>query len=84
MAMVFNNISAAESTDRRASLYDEIEEDAVDDSERNVSSDVPQDIWGRKAVWGTPRSPMSIALSEDGGKTWPFIRNIQEGDGNCM
>lgn len=84
MVMVFNNISAADSTDRRASLYDEIEEDAVDDAERNISVDVPQDKYGRKAVWGTPRSPMTIAISEDGGKTWPYIKNLQEGDGSCM
>ena len=84
LAMVFNNISAADSSDRRASLYDEIEDDVVSDAERNVSSDVPMDKLGRKAVWGTPRSPMTIALSEDGGKTWPYVRNLQEGDGSCM
>lgn len=84
MAMVFNDISSADSTDRRASLYDEIEEGSVDDAERNVVHDVPVDKLGRKAVWGTPRAPMSIALSEDGGRTWPYIRHIQEGDGRCL
>ena len=84
MAMVFNNICAADSTDRRASLYDEIEEGKVEDAERNMTGDVPVDKLGRKAVWGTPRAPMTIALSEDHGKTWPYIRNIQEGDGSCM
>lgn len=84
MAMVFNNICADDSTDRRASLYDEIDEGEVDEAEKNISSDVPQDKFGRKAVWGTPRAPMTIALSEDQGKTWPYIRNIQEGDGKCM
>lgn len=84
IALVFNNISSAESTDRRASLYDEIEEEAVADKERNLPQDVPMDKLGRKAIWGTPRAPMTIALSEDNGKTWPYIRNIQLGDGKCM
>ena len=84
IALVFNNISSAESTDRRASLYDEIEDEAVFDKERNFLQDVPMDKLGRKAVWGTPRAPMTIALSEDNGKTWPYIRNIQLGDGKCM
>ena len=84
MAMVFNTISAADSPDRRSSLYDEIEEESVDDKERNIQNDVPQDKLGRKAVWGTPRAPMSIALSMDDGKTWPYVRNLQEGAGTCL
>ncbi len=27
-----------------------------------------------------PRKPLSVALSEDGGKTWPWIRDIETGD----
>lgn len=84
LAMVFNNISAEDSSERRASLYDEIEDSAVTDKERRIMSDVPQDPKGRKAVWGIPRAPMTVAISEDGGKTWPYIRNIQEGDGQCL
>ena len=84
MAMVYNDISAKDSADRRASLYDEIEEGSVEETERNVAADVPCDPQGRKAIWGTPRAPMTIALSEDGGKTWPYKRNLQEGDGTCL
>lgn len=84
LVMVFNNINADDSEQRRASLYDEIEDDVVTDEERRVLSDVPQDPKGRKAVWGIPRAPMTVAISEDGGKTWPYLRNIQEGDGNCL
>ena len=84
MAMVFNNICASESSDRRASLYDEIETGSVDDAERNSSCQVPVDKLGRHAIWGTPRAPMAIALSEDNGKTWPIISYLQEGDGSCM
>lgn len=84
LVMVFNNINADDSEQRRASLYDEIEDDVVTDEERRVLSDVPQNPKGRKAVWGIPRAPMTVAISEDGGKTWPYIRNIQEGDGSCL
>ncbi len=84
MALVFNDISAKDSADRRASLYDEIEEGSVEDAERNMTADVPIDPKGRKAIWGTPRAPMTIALSEDGGRTWPYKRNLQEGDGSCL
>jgi predicted neuraminidase len=27
-----------------------------------------------------PRKPLSIALSEDGGKTWPWVRDLETGD----
>ena len=84
LALVFNNIRATDHTARRASLYDEIEDAPVLAAERNSKAAVLRDALGRKAFWGTPRAPMSIALSEDGGKTWPYIRDIQTGDGYCM
>jgi predicted neuraminidase len=28
-------------------------------------------------IWGVPRTPLSIALSHDEGKTWPLIRDIE-------
>lgn len=28
-------------------------------------------------IWGVPRTPLSIALSLDEGRTWPFIRDIE-------
>lgn len=84
MAMVFNNSNADTSTDRRASLYDEIDEGSVEGVKRAVTDDVPQDKYGRKAIWGVPRAPMTIAISADGGKTWPRMINLQEGDGVCL
>ena len=30
-----------------------------------------------KPIWGVPRSPLSIALSLDEGRTWPHIRDIE-------
>jgi predicted neuraminidase len=32
-------------------------------------------------VWPTRRYPLTIALSEDGGRTWPHMRHIDPGDG---
>ena len=34
--------------------------------------------------WGVPRAPMTLAISEDGGRTWPHRRNLEVGDGYCM
>jgi predicted neuraminidase len=32
-------------------------------------------------TWPTRRYPLTIALSEDGGATWPYMRHIDPGDG---
>lgn len=77
LALVYNNMSAAGATERRASLYDEIEDD-------DGKSTEPQVQPGRSAFWGAPRAPMTLAISTDGGKTWPYRRNLDEGDGYCM
>ena len=44
--------------------------------------EVPAD--GKTAFWGVPRAPMTVAISEDGGRTWPFRRDLEVGDGYCM
>lgn len=79
LALVYNNMSAAGATERRASLYDEIE-----DEEDDGKTAEPQVQPGRSAFWGAPRAPMTLAISTDGGRTWPFRRNLDEGDGYCM
>ena len=38
----------------------------------------------RSAFWGAPRAPMTLAISDDGGRTWPHRRNLEAGDGYCM
>ena len=82
LAIVFNNVRAKESTERRLSLYDEIEDEGGrDDSEASISEPSAE---GRTAFWGTPRAPLSIAISEDGGRTWPHIRDLEVGDGFCL
>ena len=37
--------------------------------------------YGRKGAWPALRNPVSIALSEDGGLTFPLIRHIERGEG---
>ena len=87
LAMVFNNIRATEATDRRASLYDEIEDDesvSVVTTPIMARVETEKNVEARKAFWGTPRAPMTLAVSEDEGKTWPYIRDLEVGDGYCM
>jgi len=39
------------------------------------------DTYGKKGAWPALRNPVSIALSEDGGITFPLIRHIERGEG---
>ena len=82
LAVVFNDISAAQATERRVSLYDEIEDE--EDSGAMPPAEPAPSGSGKTAFWGTPRAPMTLAISEDGGKTWPYKRNLEVGDGYCM
>ena len=79
LALVFNNSSAAQSTERRASLYDDIE-----DSEDSGTLVTQAASTRGTAFWGAPRAPMTLAISTDGGRTWPITRNLEVGDGYCM
>ena len=84
LALVFNDISAAQATERRVSLYDEIEDDETESLKPAVTAEKVVKTDARTAFWGTPRAPMTLAISEDGGRTWPFKRNLEVGDGYCM
>nr|WP_307893583.1 exo-alpha-sialidase [Bacillus swezeyi] len=79
LALVFNHMNAENCTERRTSLYDEIEDE--DDHSADMNENAEE---GRTAFWGAPRAPMTIAISEDNGKTWPYIKNIEVGDGYAM
>lgn len=79
LAMIFNASSAADATERRESLYDELE-DAQPAAPAPAEGAAP----ARRAFWGAPRAPMTLALSADDGKTWPWQRNLETGDGWCM
>ena len=79
LALVFNQASRDDATERRASLYDEIDDDGL--------ADVPAAVSGEtvgRAFWGAPRAPMTLAISADAGVTWPVRRNIEVGDGYCL
>lgn len=79
LALIYNHSSAANATDRRLSLYDEIE-----DEEDSAAPPVAKQPRSRSAFWGAPRAPVMLALSSDGGRTWPDRREIETGDGYCM
>jgi len=82
LALVFNESSAADATARRTSLYDEIDDDGLADAPPAEVATVADD--GRTAFWGAPRAPMTLAISEDAGVSWPVRRNIEVGDGYCL
>ncbi|MBV1700737.1 MAG: exo-alpha-sialidase [Hyphomicrobiales bacterium] len=78
IALIFNNSSARNASDRRLSLYDEIEDE--DNSAPLLVAPAP----GRKAFWGAPRAPITLAISADDGHSWAFMRDLELGDGFCM
>jgi predicted neuraminidase len=82
LALVFNDASAAGITERRASLYDDIEDE--EDGAKLPEPSANDASGERAAFWGAPRAPMTLAVSEDGGRTWPYRRNLEIGDGYCM
>lgn len=76
VAMICNPVNAAMSDDRRASLYDELGED-----DPRPDADP---IGGCQPIWGVPRAPVSVCLSDDGGLTFPTPILIEEGSGTCI
>ena len=75
VALICNLASAATSTDRRASLYDELgEDDARPDADPSG---------GCVPVWGVPRAPVAVCLSTDNGLTFPARIIIEDGPGTC-
>jgi predicted neuraminidase len=96
LALVYNHSRAEENTERRLSLYDEIDDDGLAAEQGQITEPaapaggavpggaVSGDGGERKAFWGTPRSPMTLAISEDSGRSWPIRRNLDVGDGYCL
>ncbi len=70
IAMVMNPINASMSSQRRASLYDEIEQDAVAGT--------------GGAIWGVPRAPMALAISTDNGANFTIAAVLDDGSGACL
>ena len=94
LALVYNHSRAEANTERRLSLYDEIDDDGLAEEQGQITEPVVTaetpggsaagDGGERKAFWGTPRSPMTLAISEDSGRSWPIRRNLDVGDGYCL
>jgi predicted neuraminidase len=96
LALVYNHSRAEENTERRLSLYDEIDDDGLAAEQGQLAEPaapagdavpagaVSGDGAERRAFWGTPRSPMTLAISEDSGRSWPIRRNLDVGDGYCL
>ncbi|WP_117194357.1 sialidase family protein [Rhizobium terrae] len=80
IAMVYNHSDAGMSDARRLSLYDEIED--VEGSESVEEAEVASRQ--NCAVWGVPRTPLSLAISRDGGETFPIRFDLDMGDGYCL
>jgi predicted neuraminidase len=74
VAMVCNPISAAQSESRRASLYDELEENDAR----------PESQEGCQPIWGVERAPLTLCLSADGGRTFPTRYVIEDSTGTCL
>ncbi|MBB3559874.1 putative neuraminidase [Rhizobium sp. BK512] len=77
IAMVYNHSNAASSDARRQSLYDEIESYKAPVAEM---SNIP----ARKAIWGVPRAPLSLAVSADAGGHFERKLDLDTGDGYCL
>lgn len=78
LALVYNHSSAANASERRAALYDDLDETDAP----AVAASAP--ARARTAFWGAPRAPLSVALSEDDGRTWPIRVDLEVGDGYCL
>ena len=72
--LAFNKSSAEDATVRRLSLF----------SEKTTAKDTSNKKAAKTAFWGAPRAPLTVAISEDNGKTWPYVRNIAEGSGYAL
>jgi predicted neuraminidase len=75
LAMACNLTNAdAHPEARRASLYDELGD----------SHDRPNATGGCNPIWGAPRAPLVLCLSEDGGKSFPKRIVVEDGPGTCL
>lgn len=75
VALVCNPVNAAMHPDaRRASLYDELGDE---DTRPNAEG-------GCEPIWGVPRAPLSLCLSDDGGCSFKKRIVIDDSPGTCL
>jgi predicted neuraminidase len=87
IALVFNNVRATAATARRASLYDEIDDPPASElvpQDEGAFALAPAPVPGRQAIWGTPRAPLTLAMSADDGASWRIVADLETGDGYCL
>ncbi|KAL3486447.1 BNR repeat-like domain-containing protein [Aspergillus germanicus] len=77
VVVVYNHSSREKALGRREGLYDEISDGTDSRPNQRARTD------GKEAFWGAPRAPLSVAWSDDEGKTWKS-RTLEEGDGYCL
>lgn len=73
IAICCNPMNKDMSNDRRESLYDELGQDARPDADG-----------GCDVVWGVPRAPLIVAVSEDLGRSFPVQVVVANSDGRCL
>ena len=75
IALACNPANAAMYPDaRRASLYDELGD----------GDDRPNASGGCNPVWGVPRAPMALCLSDDEGRSFGTRITVEDGPGTCL
>jgi predicted neuraminidase len=90
LGLIFNLSSRANATQRRLSLYDEIDDEGLVEqaaSPAGLPVEEGRDVDDRSmrtAFWGAPRAPMTLAFSADQGANWRIAGNLDEGDGYCL
>ncbi|KAL5314199.1 hypothetical protein ACEPPN_018624 [Leptodophora sp. 'Broadleaf-Isolate-01'] len=77
VVLLYNHSSGLGIKKKREGLYDDIT--PADDTRKNQGSNHE----GRVAIWGAPRAPLCLAVSDDDGTTWKS-RLVEDGDGYCM
>ncbi|KAL8419302.1 hypothetical protein RB594_002500 [Gaeumannomyces avenae] len=77
LALVYNDSRATPDTARREGLYDDLET-----GEPKLSKQAVTD--GKPAIWGTPRNRLTLATSDDGGRTWKTQGLLGDGLGFCL
>ena len=73
IALAGNPVNATMHAQRRDSLYDELDDDPR-----------PNARGGCNPIWGVPRSPLAISLSEDDGRTFPQRMIVDDSSGACL
>ncbi len=81
LVLIYNHSSRDDADARRASLYDEIDDDGG--LEAAPASVVALADDARRAFWGAPRAPLTLATSSD-GEAWDVVADLEQGDGYCL